>query len=92
MRPMLEVFQANSQANLSYVPQVYPNQITVFKTREQSGKMHQESTLGWSKLTEGSVEVHLLPGNHLTMLKKPHVQVVAKQLRECIEKVQSKSK
>jgi thioesterase domain-containing protein len=35
------------------------------------------------------VEVQWVSGNHLTMLKKPHVQVLAEQLRACIEKAQA---
>jgi amino acid adenylation domain-containing protein len=87
--PMLRVYQANSQATLNYVPQVYPNSITVLRTSVQSSIAHQDLTLGWSKLAGGKVEVHSVPGNHLTMLKKPHVQVLAEQLRACIEKVQT---
>jgi len=30
-----------------------------------------DSTLGWSELTVEGVEVHIVPGNHLTMLRNP---------------------
>jgi len=84
--PMLRVFSANSQAAYRYVPKAYPNNITLFKASEPSGD--EDSTSGWSELAAGGVEVHQVPGNHLTMLREPHVQVVAKQLRKCIEKAQ----
>jgi thioesterase domain-containing protein len=83
---MLRIYQANSQATLNYVPQVYPNSITLLRTSVQSNIAHQDPSLGWSKLAGGKVEVHWGPGNHLTMLRKPHVQVLAEQLRVCIEK------
>jgi amino acid adenylation domain-containing protein len=89
IRPILRVYQANSQATLNYVPQIYPNPITVLRTSVQPSIAHQDSTLGWSKLAGGGVEVHRIPGNHLTMLRKPHVQVLAEQLRVCIEKAQA---
>jgi thioesterase domain-containing protein/acyl carrier protein len=85
IRPMLRVYQANNQATLSYVPQVYPNSITLLRTSVQSSKAHQDSSLGWSQLAEGRVEIHQVPGNHLTMLRKPHVKVLANQLKICIE-------
>jgi thioesterase domain-containing protein len=88
IRPMLRIYQANNQATLSYVPQVYPNSITLLKTSVQSSKAHQDSSLGWSQLAEGRVEIHQVPGNHLTMLRKPHVKVLANQLKVCIERAQ----
>jgi thioesterase domain-containing protein len=89
IRPILRVYQANSQATLNYVPQVYPNPITVLRTSVQSSIAYQDPTLGWSKLAGENVEVQWVSGNHLTMLKKPHVQVLAEQLRACIEKAQA---
>lgn len=80
--PMFPVFQANSQATLNYVPQIYPNRITLFRSSEQISIAHRNPTLGWNELTADQVEVIRLPGNHLTMLRKPHVQVLAEQLRQ----------
>jgi len=91
IRPMLRVYQANSKANLKYVPQVYPNPITLLRTSAQPSIAHKDPTLGWSQVTRGKVEVLRVPGNHLTMLKKPHVQVLAEQLRLCIEKAQAEA-
>jgi thioesterase domain-containing protein len=89
IRPMLRLYQANSQATLNYVPQVYPNSITILRTSIESSIAHQDPTLGWSKVAGGGVDVHWIPGNHLTMLKKPHVQVLAEQLRMCVEKAKA---
>ncbi|MBD1922211.1 amino acid adenylation domain-containing protein [Funiculus sociatus GB2-A5] len=86
IQPMLRVFHANSEATLNYSPQVYPNRITLFKTSVQL-KTEQDTSMGWSNLAVGGVEIHNIPGNHLTMLKKPHVQVLCEQLKACIEKV-----
>ncbi|HEY9671674.1 MAG TPA: amino acid adenylation domain-containing protein [Waterburya sp.] len=84
--PMSRVYQANSQATLNYTPQVYPNPITVLRTSTHSSTAQQDPTLGWSKLAGGGVDVQWVPGNHLTMLKKPYVQTLAEQLRVCIKK------
>jgi len=86
IRPMLRVLQASSQAALSYKPETYSNQITLFRTSEQPMKAHRDSTMGWGELAVGgNVEVHRVPGNHLTTLRQPHVQVLAQQLKACIE-------
>jgi amino acid adenylation domain-containing protein len=86
---MLRVFYANSQAVLNYVPQVYPKQIHFFRTKVQSTIAEKEPSLGWNQLAAEGTEIHHIPGNHLTMLRKPHIQVLAKQLKGCIEKTQT---
>ncbi|MFN6483748.1 MULTISPECIES: amino acid adenylation domain-containing protein [unclassified Nostoc] len=87
--PMLRVFYANSQAVLNYVPQVYPQRINLFRTKVQLNVADGEPSMGWDQLTVGGTEIHHIPGNHLTMLRKPHIQVLAAQLRACIEKAQT---
>ncbi|MBG1259055.1 amino acid adenylation domain-containing protein [Nostoc commune] len=84
--PMLRVFYANSQAVLNYVPQVYPKRINLFRTRVQLNVAEREASMGWDQLAVQGTEIHHIPGNHLTMLRKPHIQVLAAQLRACIEK------
>jgi thioesterase domain-containing protein len=46
----------------------------------------QDAGLGWSRHTTGGVEVHVVPGDHVTMLRKPHVQGLAHVLSNCIAK------
>ncbi|MCC5645521.1 amino acid adenylation domain-containing protein [Nostoc sp. CHAB 5824] len=87
--PMLRVFNANSQAVINYIPQVYPKRINLFRTRVQSSIAEEEPSMGWNQLAVGGTEIHHIPGNHLTMLRKPHIQVLAAQLRACIEKAQT---
>ncbi|MBW4647611.1 MAG: amino acid adenylation domain-containing protein [Kastovskya adunca ATA6-11-RM4] len=86
IRPLFPVFQANSQATLSYVPQIYQGKITLLRATTQVSGTDGDPTLGWSQLTMKEVDVHLVAGNHLTILKKPHVQVLGEQLRRCLEK------
>ncbi|MBW4569859.1 MAG: amino acid adenylation domain-containing protein [Tolypothrix carrinoi HA7290-LM1] len=91
IRPMLRVFYANNQAVLNYVPQVYPKRINLFRTKVQSNIAEEDLSMGWNQLAVEKTEIHTIPGNHLTMLRKPHIQVLAEQLRVCIEKAQNLS-
>ncbi|GAX45188.1 amino acid adenylation domain-containing protein [Tolypothrix sp. NIES-4075] len=91
IRPMLRVFYANNQAVLNYVPQVYPKRITLLRTAVQSSIAEQDLSMGWNQLSVEKTEIHTIPGNHLTMLRKPHIQILAEQLRICIEKAQNLS-
>ena len=82
--PMLRIVYANSQAAYRYVPQSYPNRVTLFKAAEQpSDSIEQSPTLGWDRLAN-EVQLHQVPGNHLSLLKQPHVQTLAEQLRQCL--------
>jgi thioesterase domain-containing protein len=78
---MLRIFYANGQATYRYTPQNYPNQITLFKAAEQADYLRPDPTLGWSQLAS-HVQIHQVPGNHLSMLKQPHVQTLAQQLQQ----------
>lgn len=85
IKPIFAVFQANSKATLAYVPQTYQNKITLVRSTAKTSKGDRDFTLGWRELTNDKVEVIRVPGNHLTMLGKPHVQVLAQQLKQCFK-------
>jgi thioesterase domain-containing protein len=59
------------------------------RASERSGVVPQDSTLGWGKLATGGVEVQTVPGNHYTMLREPHVQVLAERLRAILREAQA---
>jgi len=77
--PLLRIFYANSRAAYRYVPQPYSGSVTLFKATNPS-EYGSNPTLGWDQLCD-RVRVHSVPGNHLSMLKSPHVQVLAQQLQ-----------
>jgi thioesterase domain-containing protein len=83
--PVLRIFWANNQAILKYTPQTYPQQITLFKTSTKSSVADTDPSIGWDKLAVEKTEIHPISGNHLTMLRQPHIQVLAAQLSTCIE-------
>jgi thioesterase domain-containing protein len=75
---LLQVFQANVQADSRYRPQRYPGQVTLFKTA------HQDSTWGWGDIAANGVELHQIPGDHMNLLRPPQVQVLAEKLSACL--------
>jgi len=82
--PMLKIVYANAQAAYRYKPQTYSKRITLFKATEQSDAIGQNPSLSWSELAN-DIQVHHVPGNHLSLLKQPHVQILAQQLGQCLE-------
>jgi thioesterase domain-containing protein/acyl carrier protein len=85
IRGFLQVAKANDQAY--YVPKgVYPNRITLFRASEE---FRDDPAMGWDKFSSESVDTHDVPGDHVTMVTEPHVQVLAKKLRACLDKAQA---
>lgn len=81
---LLRVYASNVQAVLSYVPEVYPGQITLFRaTKEESDPYPHD--LGWGACSTQPVKVHAVSGDHYTMLSSPAVQTLADQLRARLE-------
>jgi thioesterase domain-containing protein len=76
---MLRIVYANAQAVSRYVPQHYSHCVTLFKAVDQSSSIDNDPTLGWNNLAN-QLQLHQVPGNHLSLLKQPHVQTLAQQL------------
>jgi thioesterase domain-containing protein len=81
-----------------YVPQeVFPTRITLFRSSEvipeddigddQLSEILRDAAWGWGQFSEEPVEVHVVPGRHVTMLDEPHVQVLAERLKACLNQV-----
>jgi thioesterase domain-containing protein len=76
----LRVYQATLRACLRYVPRPAPCPALVFKTGAGSGR-RERLRARLSPLYTGPVEVLPAPGRHLTMLDRPHVDALARDLR-----------
>ncbi len=101
LQALVKIFKANCQTN--YVPQAIPaTPLSLFKARDiplvsqastqmESFSQHlkQEASWGWGQYAEGLVDIHVVPGDHHTMMSQPNVQVLAEKLRACLDKVQS---
>ena len=87
---LLRVIWTNSKALIDYKPSVYDGKITIFSTRGSLStfKNSQQPNWGWNSLTTTEVDVRQIPGNHMTFLRQPHVQVLAKQLETCLNEHQ----
>lgn len=72
---------AYNQANANYVPQFYPGQITLFFASEWRFK----DFTAFAKLAT-EMEIYEIPGYHDNLFDSPQVEVLGKQLRECLEK------
>ena len=84
-----EVFQKNVRALMVYSGGNYGGKATLFKTAETSFIYSSEgNAMGWEELITGGVQAEDLPGTHHTIVKKPHVEVLASRLRTHLDEAQ----
>lgn len=88
-RRLLQIFTSHIQAANTYIAQPYPGRVTLFRASEGVMADSQNLTLGWEELAAEGVDFHWVPGNHLTMVRGAHVEVLAKHLRACLEQSQA---
>lgn len=63
--------------------------VALFRATEMTRpRMLLDETLGWGRLTGGDVEVHWLPGDHLSISMEPLVRQLATRLSDALDKTQ----
>ncbi len=77
---------ANVRAVESYVPRPYAGPLTVFRADRSFWDSPEAlaSRLGWASVAEGGVDLHDVPGTHLSILDRENVGVLADHLRRLI--------
>ena len=65
----------------------YSGVVTVFKVSKQLRRYKPDDKLGWAQRALGGVEVELIPGEHTTYLRPPHVKVLADKIHRRIPQV-----
>ncbi|MBX9790192.1 MAG: amino acid adenylation domain-containing protein [Pirellulales bacterium] len=83
---VFDVFQANLKAMLDYRPVPTDVAVTLFRAAEQTSKLADDLRLGWGDYAARGVEVHTVPGDHVHMVREPHVGDLAEQLRTCLNR------
>src|SRR5262249_35135082 len=72
----------------NYVVRPYPGRIILFRPSDAPFAVPTPPDRGWGSLAAG-VDVHLVPGQHHSMVKEPHVQVLARELAACLRQAES---
>ena len=94
LKRIFRVYKANIQADVEYIPQEsYPTSITFFRAIETEvfesilgeTTILEDPTWGWGEISAKPVTINKIPGNHFTMMREPHVRVLAQTLRTCLE-------
>jgi thioesterase domain-containing protein len=78
------VAKANARLTRKYVPRPYPDGATFFQSSDgHVPEGHPDPTLGWRQLVT-ELAIYPVPGNHNTMLREPHVRVLAEKMEVCL--------
>jgi len=73
---LVRTVEANLYALQIYKPKEYLGKVTFFKAAEQLTDNLDHPVVAWEKLAIG-VETEVVPGNHYSMIKEPHVDKLA---------------
>jgi len=84
-RRYLEVYRITQEAWLHYRPNRWGGRAAFFSTKTANPKVRAvDPTDGWGRAVLGRVEVIDVPGDHNTMLRRPHVNVLAEHLQRAM--------
>ncbi|WP_310463067.1 non-ribosomal peptide synthetase/type I polyketide synthase [Sphaerotilus sp.] len=85
-RRLVRTYRSNMAAALRHHPKPLSVAITLFQATE---RRPEDPALpadhGWRACTTGPVEVVVVPGQHHTMVSRPHVEVLAQRLKAGLE-------
>jgi aspartate racemase len=80
-------FDWHREASVRYRPGIYPGRITIFRAQDEPralGADYSDPYLGWGPLASGGVEVHEVPGAHVTLFDETNARAVAMALSACL--------
>jgi thioesterase domain-containing protein len=83
-RPMPEMMNSNallfSAAWRNYNPKIYKGKLVLFRSETRTPEYGDDLSLGWELCAPDGIEVHIVPGSHITMMQLPHVNGLVDKL------------
>ena len=75
----------------SFVPRTYDGRITVFRVPNQPATRIRSHNLGWESRSTGGVDVEVVTGEHQTLMREPHVAVLASRLTKILSEIEART-
>jgi thioesterase domain-containing protein len=78
-----EISTINQGARRNYQPRPFPGRLVLFRAEQfpcGPGTRWDDPFLGWRGLAAGGIDVVKVPGDHLTVLRRPNVETLAQNL------------
>jgi thioesterase domain-containing protein len=76
-----EVMMADIEAGHEYVPRAYPGRVTLFRVQKMDLLRAYDPLIGWGRLAKGGVDLHIIAGDHESVLHPPYVNMLAEQVQ-----------
>ena len=83
---MKSLKEISYQAAMNYHPRPYPGKVTLFRAAHRPPGREGDPFLGWDRVAGGGMEVHEIPGTHVTLLQEPGVRLLAEELKRCMSR------
>lgn len=87
-RHMREHFKLVNEAVKCYIPKPYAGHVLLFRStmgyRRPEMRM-ADPLMGWKKLVTGKLDVHVIPGNHLHIVREPGVKQLGEILKSYLD-------
>jgi thioesterase domain-containing protein/acyl carrier protein len=89
----MNIMQANALALSQYsFQQKYSGQLTLFRTADENRDdnavgVKYDPEFGWKDIFLGGIDIHHIPGSHLTLFDEPNIELIAQKLKACLAKL-----
>jgi thioesterase domain-containing protein len=87
LRNVLDLFKAHSQIRYSLPQNPLPVRIALLRTSQDPAGLDSNAGPSWGWSDVADVDVHIVPGEHLSALRPPHVRVLADRLAASLAQV-----
>jgi amino acid adenylation domain-containing protein len=84
IRNVLEMFKAHAQVRYRIPDRPLPVPIALLRTRSEPAGRPADGDVSWGWSALAPTDVQFVPGEHLSALRTPHVQVLADRLSLCL--------
>jgi thioesterase domain-containing protein len=79
-----DVCRATEQALSEHKPRRYEGSADLFSCVDEPGRDPSDQRQGWQALVGGELRVHAVPGEHQSVVRSPHVVVLAEKILDAI--------
>lgn len=82
MEVLDRIEEATRAAERNFIPKPYDGHLLVFNPKTRDDDPFRDEALGWRPLAMGVVTAYEFEGDHLGIMRQPHVQKLAALLAE----------
>ncbi|MET0395960.1 MAG: alpha/beta fold hydrolase, partial [Longimicrobiaceae bacterium] len=86
MQHMYGIFRINLQAMYEYRPESYGGRVTLIRAGKRGvmNRLFAKKSYGWEQVVRGELEVRTVPGTHHSIVRKPDVEKLAREVERAL--------